>query len=248
MRGALKITTVSADGGGYEVEQEGKVASWLKQFAKSIDQQDTVVQQARRRQTQGAGYLDNVRNILVNRPRYATVEDAVKDFRKRTGLDSYLAEIKQADHKTGLKKEATSSIKSRIALRMASLDKLGLKKKVKQAAEAKQIPQLLAQYSDAVGDIETFIKNRIEDLHAMGVTVPQLQQSLLENFSIRHGVRNKDVYNNEVAQWLSDKIEEAQALVSVDTGTPQLGAGVYRDNDSNEDSDAFAGLMPTTQN
>ncbi|HUS88517.1 MAG TPA: hypothetical protein VMW91_03960, partial [Desulfosporosinus sp.] len=74
MRGALKITTVSADGGGYEVEQEGKVASWLKQFAKSIDQQDTVVQQARRRQTQGAGYLDNVRNILVNRPRYATVE------------------------------------------------------------------------------------------------------------------------------------------------------------------------------
>jgi len=242
MRGSLKVTTVCAQ--GYEVEQEGKVAPWLKQFAKAQDQQETVVNQARRRnQTQAAGYLDHVQNILVNRPRYATVEDAVQDFRKRTGLDSYLEEIKQAEKKPRLVKSAKST---RIAARINVLEKLGLKKKVKQAADAQTFPSSLSKYTEAVNDIISFIKNRIEDLHALGVTVPQLQQSILENFGIRHGVQDKDVYNQEVEKWLSDQIEEAQGLVSAEEGSPSLGAGVNREMDSQEDSDAFAGLMPAS--
>ena len=236
MRGGLKINTVSAEGGGYEVEQEGTVAPWLKQFAKALNKQDTIVQQARRR-NQAAGYLDHVQNILINRPRYATVEDAVKDFRKRTGLDSYLDEIKQS-------KKAPDKItkKASVASRMKTLAQMGLKKKV----ATDQIPGSLAQYPEAAEDIAAYVKNRIEDLHALGVSIPQLQQGILETFSVRHGIQDKDIYNADVEKWLSDKIEAAQHLTPPEVSTPQIGAGVTKE-DSQEDSDAFSGLMPASQ-
>jgi len=236
MRG-LKITPVSSETGGYEAEQEGTVAPWLKQFAKA--QNDTIVQQARRR-NQAAGYLDHVKNILVNRPRYATVEDAVNDFRKRTGLDSYLEEIKQSEAKS------KPIQKKSVASRMNTLAKMGLKKKVKQAAEPSALPKSLAKYTEAAPDIERFVRNRVDTLHGLGLSVPQLQQGILDMFGIRNGVQDGDVYNDEVGKWLSDQIEGAQNLANKPTTSPELGSATNKE-DFQEDSDAFAGLMPASQ-
>lgn len=71
-------------------ERDSNLAPWLKQFAgkKAL----TVVEQTRARDTQSL--VSQINSIMGSKARYATVDDAVNDMKERTGLDTYLNQLK----------------------------------------------------------------------------------------------------------------------------------------------------------
>jgi len=233
---AIKITRVCDS--GYETETEGTYAPWLKKFMTKdmpLPKQDTVVQQARKRNV-SANYLDKLQYILHNKPRYATVEDAVKDLRKRTGLEDYLNKI-NAEEKTKQIKKQASDLKDR----ESRVDYL--KTLLKKKANELKIPESLVG-KESAESVLSFIKNKIEDVHGLGVTVPQIQQDIIEVFGPKLGIADRDIYNEEVAKFISDSIEEAKSLHSSYMPEPNLGGGVGQDLDPNENSDVWSGMMP----
>lgn len=236
----IKITRIN--GSGYETENEGALAPWLKKFIGAVKApapkvQETAVDQARKRNV-NANYLDKLQNILHNRPRYATVEDAVKDLRKRTGLEDYLKKINAEEENKEIKKEA--SLKNKIAARTAQIKSL-LKKK---ANEDLKVPETIAQHGYIAEDIISFVKNKIDDAHGLGVSVPQIQEDILEVFGPRHGISDRDVYNEDVAKFISDSIESVKSLHETHVNTPNIGSGVGQDIDPKENNDVWSGLMP----
>src|SRR6266705_6440788 len=62
-------------------------------FAKSKNQ--TAVEQARLRNS-SQSFMQQLTSLMTNKPRYATVADAVKDMQERTGLNVHLENIKSA--------------------------------------------------------------------------------------------------------------------------------------------------------
>jgi hypothetical protein len=210
--------------GGFKVnrqadvtESEGNLSGWLKEFAKKQDGQGTAVDAARARNAQS--FLNQIVSIMGNPPRYATVDDAVKDMRERTGLNTYLEKIKSAE---------------------ASEDS---KKKVNKLAAG--LPESLAKYTNVAEDIENFVRNNIRNGHSLSATVPQLQHDILAIFGVRNGIEPHDVMNDEVAKYLSDIILSERSLTAPDEHNPNIGYGVGRtDIDDYDNQDAFEGLMP----
>jgi len=85
----IKIKKISDQDSGYETETyRSEIPDWAVPAVVKIAK-NTVLDLSRKRQTQ-ANYLTTLQNLIVNRPRYATVDDAVNDMRQRTGLDSYV--------------------------------------------------------------------------------------------------------------------------------------------------------------
>ncbi len=65
-----------------------------------------VVDQARSRNAES--FMQQLTSLMVNKPRYATVDDAVKDMQERTGLNIHLENVKSAKKKVN--KEASYQI------------------------------------------------------------------------------------------------------------------------------------------
>jgi len=148
MSRVLKISTYAEDKEFEEGEQ--KLSPMLSQFAKAVIPPNAV-EQARARNAQSV--MQQLTSIMANKPRYATVDDAVRDMQERTGLNLHLENIKSA------------------------------KKKVnKQAHELVDIPESLKKY-DFVGNIVNYIKNNIKNTNGVGNSVPQLQHDILSLFS-----------------------------------------------------------------
>lgn len=94
MRGGLKINSYSEE--EREIEPSEKLSPLISQFAKSIIPQNAV-DQARSRNAQS--FMQQLTSLMTNKPRYATVDDAVKDMQERTGLNVHLENIKSAKKK-----------------------------------------------------------------------------------------------------------------------------------------------------
>lgn len=105
-RGGLKINLYSKE--ERENESKEQLSPLLSQFAKAVIPQ-TAADQARSRNAQS--FMQQLTSLMTNKPRYATVDDAVKDMQERTGLNKYLENIKSANN-TDKKKEASTQIPS----------------------------------------------------------------------------------------------------------------------------------------
>lgn len=128
-RSGLKISKYS-DSENTDCESKEQLSPMISQFAKAVIPA-SAVEQARARNAQSV--FQQLSSIINSKPRYATVDDAVKDMCDRTGLHTYLDNIKIADSK----------------------------KKVSNAAS--DIPESLKQYDfceDIVNYIRNMIKNK----------------------------------------------------------------------------------------
>jgi len=220
-RGGNKINRADGD-----YERSSSMPKWLSNFADSLEsKQKSAVQVARERDHEAHQYsiLNQISNMVSDKPRHATVDSVVKEMRERTGLDDYLKRISaKADIKKNLKVEANKAEST--------------------------LPKSLSKYKSCADDIINYIRNTIENTHGMGLTIPQLQHDILHTFGRRQGLKTQDVLNDEVAKYINDCIVAAQAHVVPEAHDPHLGAGVGRtESETDEDKDAFAILMPATE-
>ncbi len=219
-RSEIKINRATGD-----YERSSSMPKWLSNFADSLDKQKSAVQVARERDYEAHQYsiLNQISNMVSDKPRHATVDSVIKEMRERTGLDDYLKRISaKVDIKKNLKVEANKT--------------------------ESDLPKSLSKYKNCADDIVNYIKNTIDNTHGMGVTIPQLQHDILYTFGKRHGLETQDVLNDEVAKYINDCIVMAQLHVVPEEHNPHIGAGVGRtESETDEDKDAFAILMPATE-
>lgn len=261
-RGVIPISKVHDD----EPTAQRKGSSWLDSVQDMLAQkQETAVENSRAR----ASMINQVNNILSNPPRYATVDDAVQDLRERTGLNSYLKNIKASKKRTkkasirkrdydGLLTEANAkSLVDVISGKKKLLTKANLEKKSDvllnriEDLEDKvedledKIPECLKKYdAQAIEDIISFLKNNIENSHGLSSTVPQLQHDIIHILGPKYNINYEDINNGEFSKFINKFILDAQSKYGPTETSPMLGQGVGQDLNSDENQDYWAGMMP----
>jgi hypothetical protein len=79
-----------------DFHEVGGDPDWVQDFVKNLE-----VNSAKSRGEENSVY-DQINNILGNKSKYSSVEEAVEDMKNRTGLSEYLAQIKQASSEDAL--------------------------------------------------------------------------------------------------------------------------------------------------
>ena len=215
-RGILPISIVSRD--GHEEETSDTLSPWLNALVNRTINQETAVEQSRKRQS---SIVNQVNNVIRNPKRYATVDDAVKDMRQRTGLEDYLQKIKQADI-TAQKKRAFEIV--------AFIN------------SSEEIPEILSKY-DNCQNIISYINNVIENKHGLGVSVPQIQDDILRYFSPKCCISAQEIYDESVMRYISNIILKAKAKIGPSANNPNIGLGVGKE-EGNDNDDMFSLCMP----
>lgn len=67
-----------------------KVPDWLSEFANAFEKESA------KSKSQSYSLYDQINGILGQKGKYSTVEEAVNDMAKRTGLSDYIEQVKQA--------------------------------------------------------------------------------------------------------------------------------------------------------
>lgn len=214
-RGFSPISRISDEDAGYQKESYN-LSPWMQRVMDQATRQ-TAVQQARSRQS----IVNDINGIIAHPPRYATVDDAVEDMRERTGLNSYLQTIRANESKEKIKQIVASIQESDV-----------------------KIPESLAKYNFDE-DLINYINNTIDNSHGISVKVTQLQHDILHTFGYSKRLEAQDVWNDEVAEFLSKLVENARE-VSFQTSDSRIGDGVGRTEDMDLNSEYFAGLQPAT--
>lgn len=216
-RGGLKITRVTMG------ESRGDRVDWLDAFAKNIEEASksplNAVEQARARNEQSL--LDQISNIMSRKVRDASsVEDKVREYQDKTGLNEYLRRMSAA-------KEAE-------------------RKKTAQEESVGELPESFNKFSDKIkGDIRTFIRNKCETHHG-NIQVPALVEEVSRTFR-QAGVQPQDVNDMHFEKFVSDQIAKAkQRNPSTNEHNTNLGlgVGVEHDNIDSSNLDVFEGLTP----
>lgn len=130
----------------------------------------------------GYSLTTQVQQSMQGRPRYATVEDAVRDMRERTGLDQYL--------KTSADRKADGTL-TKSALQ-AIVDEVNVPEVIKNKPDSQEIVQ--------------FVKNRIQSSNG-NIKVPEIQYDLFSTFQ---SVSAGDVEEYDVIQWLNTLVKDAK--------------------------------------
>lgn len=210
---------------GYEVEAADNMPKWLR----AADEKQKTAPEAARERVE-ASFLDNLNNILYQRPRYATVEDVVADYKEKTGLTKYLDNL--ANKKQTIKSAA--QLKSIVE---------SIEKKADGVATA-VLPESLSKYESA-GTIEAFLNNYIEDNPS--ATVPQVKHDLIERFQFKHGLKPEDINNKEVETYISDLIQECKDKNPAPVeSNHNIGKSRGLEIDPKENEDYFAILNTAT--
>jgi hypothetical protein len=202
MRGTIGISKISETSA--EIESSDGLSPWMNSFVNSVHNAETAVEQARKRQIQQASIVNQINNVMANPPRYATVEDAVADMRDRTGLNTYLITMKQAEQKSKLKKIIAQF----------------------NSEELVNVPESLKKYGpEAVEQIINFVRNTLDNNRT--ATVPQLQYDLIKVIGSQLGIDYKDIENEEVISFLNNmildnKLSNPQQIEN----SSNIGAGV----------------------
>lgn len=231
-RGFIPIQRV-IDGAGHEEICSGQLSPWMQAL---VDRQPNAVDEARKRQ-QRASVITEVNTIMANPPRYATVDDAVKDMRERTGLNQYLS-AKQADNKK--KRQDNGTLTRESASKIVSI-----------VQPETEVPEALAKYQGALDGIINYVRNTVRNSRGLGVSVPQLVYDVQSIFGPQYGILSQDMNSPEVIEFLSDLLseekdkygpppEENVSTIGLDIGTADKG-----DQDDNQDYFGFA--QPVTQ-
>lgn len=216
-RGFSGISKISDEEAGYQKESY-ELSPWMQRVMdQATRQQETAVQQARHRQS----IVNDINGIMAHPPRYATVDDAVADMRERTGLNSYLQTIRANEDKNKFR-QIVASIQE----------------------DNTEIPECLKKYNFDQ-ELINYINNVIDNSHGISVKVPQLQHDILHTFGYSKRLEAQDIWNDEVAEFLSKLIENAQEM-SPQMSDSRIGDGVGRSENIDLNKDYFAGLQPAT--
>ncbi len=223
MRGTIGISKISETGA--EIESSDGLSPWMNSFVNSIHNAETAVEQARKRQIQQASIVNQINNVMANPPRYATVEDAVKDMRDRTGLNSYLMTVKQAEQKEKFKK---------IIAQFNSDEKVN-------------VPESIKKYGpEAVETILNFVKNTLDNSKLS--SIPQIQYDIIKVLGPQIGIDYKDVENDEVVEFLNELVIENELKnPSQQDNSNNIGLGVGRTEEADGNQDWMQNLNPASK-
>lgn len=215
-RGGMKITRSN----DYEHIHGSAAPRWLENLAARLDQQSnrTAVEVSRERYN-APSFSDRINAIMgnSNASPYTSVEEAVQDYQKRTGLLDYQKQTIAEDI---------------IAAGLVSMGEDPEKKISK--------PELLTQFPET----ENYIRNVIDS--QPGIQLPAILHGIMELFGHK-GVHEGDVYGPEVCRFINDllknRVEDRHESIDLNlgrgVGTQSTG---YDLNDANRDP--FINLTP----
>lgn len=227
------------------VTQSDMFASELEQsFAKAL--QKEMVESRRQHQSTT---IDQINEIMGNRPRYTSVEEAVRDMRARTGLSVYLkmteAErddfAKKAQFATEPPVASGSGVMPNADVAMLETEP-AIEVKLDEQDQSGQKPKLLKEHAIIDSTIKNFIEDRHGNVHVHAVLdhVHKLFQQ--ENIpSDEWEDRNLRTYINSLIT--SEKVNSLSGESDY-AGYDTLGRIDHQDQGESEKEDAFAILMP----
>jgi hypothetical protein len=208
-RGYSTISRISDEESGYEVEKADNLSPWMNYLANRLNGSKQDVTPSTPINQQVSSYVNS------KKPIYATVNDAVEDYKQRTGLAKYLDSIKQANKKSP--KELVMEIKASC-----------------------EIPKTLLKF-DCADEIVSFVKNLIKNNNGLGCSVPQLQYDILSTFSpSKCPISEQDLNESDVIEFLNECIAEERKSVPKDMTQMNLGLGLGKDVEDQRQEEFFS--------
>ncbi len=192
---------------------------WLDRFAKELSENkalSTVVDKTRERDQKSM--LDQISYLIDKKPRYASVESAVKDMQERTGLSEYIKRLSvknEGEKKIAQEKEPVIDVEK-------ILEKFG--------------PELAKK-------VMTFVKNKVESSEgnlATGAIIADLVRTLKGD-----GLDEADVSTSDFSAWINqmrDKVKERFPANDVKDDC-NFGKDVPDNQNIDEGNDVFKNMM-----
>jgi hypothetical protein len=230
----------------YVPPRNNGLPAWLEQFAadqaKAEHQKEaapqTAVDVARQRNNSQSTIYEQMSAIMSGTaPKYSSVEDAIRDYQKQTGLEDHM---KQAvDNKVlGAAQQIVAAGEEAPCPKASSASGSGGDSNesvlvLDKGEDEDEEPDLVVK----IPGIGNFVRNMIETNH--GIQVPAVQHAVMEAFQ-RDGVGERDTDDPKFCRWINKIIGDKAPPGSGDTYS-DLGRGVgtqheYWDlRDSNRD-------------
>jgi hypothetical protein len=265
-----------------EISREPRqTPNWLDRFADSLYAQETMVKQAsktavevvRERAYQPSVYEMMSAIVSAKKPKYSSVEEAVLDYQKRTGLEDYIkltaasklksiaSEIVTAsedeDDADDKKKSNDNVIGEGRIIEFEIVDDSNEVRwdESRQSLVAESIKPTASIEFEITAEVElpeiikkyptidNFIKNIIDTNH--GIQVPALLHSIVETFG-RDGISQQIFSDRELMNYINDLLLSKQHLSREISTNIGRGVGTQVEYSGNTDSnkDPFISLTP----
>ena len=212
-RGGFKINKVS-DSDSYESSKEETLPSWLELFANKIKNNSTTAVEAAR-QRDANSFYDQISAIVSKKPAHSSVEEKVREYQNKIGLQEYLRRVSQNE---------TS---------------------YKVAQQPTQLPESFNKLTEKDRqDIITFVRNKCETHHG-NIQVPALVEDVKQTFrqrGVQPQDVNDKVFEKFISDEI---IRAKKMNPSAEPLNNSLGKGVGLEQDFGTDNqDFFANLLP----
>jgi len=205
-----------------EFERPSRCSDWLSRFADEYEQseqkQKTAVEVARER----TDITEKIHAIVNGKGKitpYSSVEEAVKDYQKRTGLAEHQKRALAAQIMAAAEESIDSDEKKNLSVR----------------------PELFERHPL----IDNYVRNVIDTQH--GIQIPAILQGIEENFRAREGVTYSDLDSKDIIKYINDLVSARQRAHPEPVET-MLGRGVGTEKETLDYNDPnrnpFAGLTP----
>jgi ElaB/YqjD/DUF883 family membrane-anchored ribosome-binding protein len=151
---ARSLSTISRDNGSFSRSEI--IPDWLNDFAKS--QQAITTTKA-----DSNSIYDQINSILGNKGKFSTVQEAVENFKQRTGLTEYLKQIKQAQD---TKEDVFSKIpelKTFIDNYVDAHPGTSIEAVIHDLLKLKSVKENLPEANDLPEDIKRYINDKITE-------------------------------------------------------------------------------------
>jgi hypothetical protein len=198
----------------YIDRESSKRVDWLDDFADRLNKLAdpaavTAVEVARQRSSSDKSIYDQISSIVSGRPVFSSVQGAVEDLHRRTGLSEYLKRVNSESNQRY--KEADNSKKAFVACVFSDDDN------IKERVIA-------------------FVKNLV-NTHNGHIAVPAVQCEILDMFA--RECSPEHVNNDDAAKLISDIISSIVSNTSQQSVNHHLGRGVGLDLHPDADNTDF---------
>lgn len=228
--------------------EPSQCADWLEAFALDL-QAKTAVQVARERQQDQPSVFEMMSAIVGGqKPKYSSVEEAVKDYQRQTGLSEYLKRAGNEDMSSLASQILTASEETEECAvddegdvrDMTDEEQEDNPVKKKLISEAEEGTPKILQQNPAM---EQFLKNIIDSHH--GITLPAVLNSLIETFH-RDGIDFSIYSDEDLLGWINQKLIDKGAIRIDPPTNLGRGVGVQVDHTNQKDpnKDPFLLLVP----
>lgn len=150
--------TVSRDND--DVIPSSKQSDWMTDFANALEKS------AVKSKREDYALFDQITNILGNKSKYSTVDEAVEDLKKRTGLSAYLDQIKSASVAADQIQAFKDVPELKTFIDNYVSDKPGTTPEavVHNALNIKSIKEKLPHGDDVSDDVKKYINNKLIEM------------------------------------------------------------------------------------